>query len=1427
MPALAQKKQPMKLFTQLIIFLFLCSHAVGQTVELQREADLDPELYSISGIGFLEELDNGELQFRLSDDFDTPAGPDVRVLLNTSISGSGGVELVNLSTIGHFSGALTVPVPSGIDIEDYDFVVFFCVAFNQLWASGEFGDTIDLTGGGAECESSSVENQNGNNEIDICPLDNNSDEIFFENSLGLSAGSEYVYLITDEDEILLEVVEEDSYDFEGSDLEEQRVYGLHYAGSLDAEIGSDRMQTTASDCFEHSDDQDFITITKNACPNCEESEVSIIGGASSIDICPSDNSSDLVIFENSLNITNEDEYVYLITDENEILQELVFDQFFDFEGTSEDVQRVYGMHYEGTIDVAFGSDRFATTASGCFEHSDDSDFITITKNACIPEFECLSSGISSNEGLSYDICPTDGSSDELVFTNTLDLDPGVNYAYLITDENEFLQEVILDDTFDFEGSDLNTQRVYGMHYDGTINSAVGMHRSATTASGCFEHSNAIDFVEITKNACIPEFECLANEVSSNNGLNYSFCTTDGQSDVVALSNSLGLPAGTNYAYLVTDVNEMLLAVVLSDVYDFEGSTLDAQRVYGIHYDGVLNPQIGQNRTQTTASNCFTHSNSNVFISILNDDCAPIFNCIASTVNSGGQTSLSICANDGVSDIVPLNNSINAAPGMHYAYLITDANDVVVDVSLNSQYDFEVGNEEARRVHGIHFDGDLQPQIGQNRMMTTATGCFTHSSAANFLSITTSDCVDPVQCFSSSISTTTGTNAFNFCTEDGMADVIALTNTTPSVAEGQFAYLITDENEILQDIFLNPTINFEGTGNTTQRIYGIHYEGSLNSNIGMHRLETTATECFEHSTVDGFVLIEKSACPPPFECQANFTFTAQQQGVVTICPNDGEADLISIQNNLNEVPGLNYAYLITDVNDILLEVTTASVIDFEGSSLDQQRVHGIHFDGDLISFVGQSRLNTMATGCFVHSDATQFLTISKDGCASLFECRESLTATTDWATSVDICPSDGMDDLVALRNNLFIEPGDNYAYLITDRDGILQEVTLDSIYNFEGSVLDEQRVYGVHYDGTLMPVIGAHRTETTATGCFTHSGDNLFLTVSKTACVSTFECAENLTATTDWMTNVEVCPTDGSDDWIELRNNLFIEPGDHYAYLITDSDGIVQEVTVDSLYNFEGSGLEEQRVYGIHFDGTLMPVIGEHRTETTATGCFMHSGDNLFLTISKVDCEPSTYECVESLTATFAWVTEVDICSTDGTDDFILLQNNIGVAPGENYAFLITDEFEVLQEVVMDSLYNFNNTGTAEQRVYGISYDGILDAKIGETRKNTTASNCFVHSGDNLFLTINKTTACLTSTEDLENQTEINVYPNPSEGVVNIDYDRSEVAFEKLNIYNHSGQVVQSVEGNENMNSVSIENPGVYILRFENRSETVIKKVVIQ
>ena len=232
------------------------------------------------------------------------------------------------------------------------------------------------------------------------------------------------------------------------------------------------------------------------------------------------------------------------------------------------------------------------------------------------------------------------------------------------------------------------------------------------------------------------------------------------------------------------------------------------------------------------------------------------------------------------------------------------------------------------------------------------------------------------------------------------------------------------------------------------------------------------------------------------------------------------------------------------------------------------------------------------------------------------------------------------------------------------------------------------------------------------------------------------CGESSVATTDWVSSVTVCPNDGEADRVELRNTLFIPAGDEYAYIVVDANNLIVDVVFDDTYNFEGSGLETQFVFGVSYRGDLVYTVGEPMPTITATGCLIRSNSGLFLTVNKENCG-QTFECLETNTATTAWVSSVNICPSDGESDVVPFLNNQFVEPGLNYVYLLTDENLILQSVIQASSFDFEGSGPATQRVYGLSFDGTLDARVGEPITNITASNCAILSDQSLFLTINK------------------------------------------------------------------------------------------
>ena len=396
----------MKKINTLIVVLFLSLSASAQVVIGERTSELMPEGYAIQGDALLQEFDDGVLTLSLTEDFKTSPGPDVRILLSDTLALAGALEIVNLSDINHFSGAFSIDLSSGIGIDDYQYILFYCVEFQQFWASGEFGETV-APGDSITCMKNTPQLSDGSTIVDVCPGDGTADLVNFSNSIA-ATGANYVYLLTDTNEILQEVIVDGVYDFEGSTDDVQRVYGVHFDGMLNPMVGENRLQTTATDCFMHSD-SGFITITKMGCSapfECLESLTATTDWGTSVDLCVTDGQPDPVFIKNNILTAPGENYVFLLTDTSEILQEVVIDSIYDFEGSSIEEVRVYGMSYSGDLVPAIGEVRQNTSASDCFTHSGGSIFLSIIKTAACNTTAVLDVALS--EQISIYPNPTSG-----------------------------------------------------------------------------------------------------------------------------------------------------------------------------------------------------------------------------------------------------------------------------------------------------------------------------------------------------------------------------------------------------------------------------------------------------------------------------------------------------------------------------------------------------------------------------------------------------------------------------------------------------------------------------------------------------------------------------------------------------------------------------------------------------------------------------------------------------------------------------------------------------------------------------------------------------------------------------------------------------------------------------------------------------------
>lgn len=72
-----------------------------------------------------------------------------------------------------------------------------------------------------------------------------------------------------------------------------------------------------------------------------------------------------------------------------------------------------------------------------------------------------------------------------------------------------------------------------------------------------------------------------------------------------------------------------------------------------------------------------------------------------------------------------------------------------------------------------------------------------------------------------------------------------------------------------------------------------------------------------------------------------------------------------------------------------------------------------------------------------------------------------------------------------------------------------------------------------------------------------------------------------------------------------------------------------------------------------------------------------------------------------------------------------------------------------------------------------------------------------------------------------------LYPNPANDFINIESSNSQLKIETVSIYNNSGALLQSFEGNPSKIDVQAYPTGIYFVKLESDGETVYRKVMVQ
>lgn len=138
-----------------IFLAFLICITVPVYAQCTRTGQFQGDIYDVSGTVTITYSANGTKRASFLNDFQSEEGPDLYVYLanastvNTTTGEAPGAE--ELEFLENLTGASEFVIPDHVQVNDYDYVVIHCKAFNQPWGYATLGGS---QGGG--CTSLSV-----------------------------------------------------------------------------------------------------------------------------------------------------------------------------------------------------------------------------------------------------------------------------------------------------------------------------------------------------------------------------------------------------------------------------------------------------------------------------------------------------------------------------------------------------------------------------------------------------------------------------------------------------------------------------------------------------------------------------------------------------------------------------------------------------------------------------------------------------------------------------------------------------------------------------------------------------------------------------------------------------------------------------------------------------------------------------------------------------------------------------------------------------------------------------------------------------------------------------------------------------------------------------------------------------------------------
>ena len=188
-----------------------------------------------------------------------------------------------------------------------------------------------------------------------------------------------------------------------------------------------------------------------------------------------------------------------------------------------------------------------------------------------------------------------------------------------------------------------------------------------------------------------------------------------------------------------------------------------------------------------------------------------------------------------------------------------------------------------------------------------------------------------------VMTEDGETSINLCLGIGADNFIRFDSSGTS--NSLYTYVVTDENNIILGVPGTDGVDFEGAGSGICRVWGLAYTGNITANLGDDAGAIALTDdCYNLSS--NFVTVNRE------EVNGGTVSTENGETDITLCVGDGADDFVSFDSA--GVIGANFAYVITDDNNIILALPGMDMANFDGAGGGICRVWGLAYTGNVLA-----------------------------------------------------------------------------------------------------------------------------------------------------------------------------------------------------------------------------------------------------------------------------------------------------------------------------------------------------------------------------------------------------------------------------------------------------------------------------------------------